>query len=209
MAHILTVVLSTSLALVIVVSAPVHFAETEYIDVVTDKIQDLESSLFEMLGTNPLSVHFAEFALRYGKRYGSVRQLVHSLSTFVKNAELIESRNYITLPYTVVMNGNFLYFFFFAVRNKNDLLVIPALYGFWCSVFGLFLLYLKKIHSSVYTCCYMCIYVVICVYRIVQFHQPSRSGSLDSPQESLVNIRPSGLSHFFTASARDRAQISP
>jgi hypothetical protein len=113
MAHILTVVLSTSLALVIVVSAPVRFAETEYIDVVTDKIQDLESSLFEMLGTNPLSVHFAEFSLRYGKRYGSVRQLVHSLSTFVKNAGLIESRNYITLPYTVVMNGNFLYIYFF------------------------------------------------------------------------------------------------
>jgi hypothetical protein len=108
MAHILTVVLSTSLALVIFVSTPVHFAETEYIDVVTDKIQDLESSLFEMLGTNPLSVHFAEFSLRYGKRYDSVRHLVHSLSTFVKNAGLIESRNYITLLYTMVMNGNFL-----------------------------------------------------------------------------------------------------
>jgi hypothetical protein len=72
MAHILTVVLRTSLVLVIVVSAPVHFAEIKYIDVVTDKIQDLESSLFEMLVTNPLSVHFAEFSLRYGKRYGSV-----------------------------------------------------------------------------------------------------------------------------------------
>jgi hypothetical protein len=57
MAHILTVVLSTLLALVIVVYAPVRFAETEYIDVATDKIQDLESSLFEILGINPLSVH--------------------------------------------------------------------------------------------------------------------------------------------------------
>jgi hypothetical protein len=75
MAHILTIVLSTLLALVIVVYAPVRFAETKYIDVVTDKIQDLESSLFEMLGTNPLSVHFAELSLSYGKRYGSVRML--------------------------------------------------------------------------------------------------------------------------------------
>ena len=93
--------------LVIIVSAPVYFAETEYFDVVTDKIQDLESSLFELLGTNPMSVHFAEFALRYGKRYDSVRQFVHRFSTFVKNAELIESRICINLPYAVVMNGNF------------------------------------------------------------------------------------------------------
>ena len=75
MAHILMVVLSTSLALVIVVYAPIRFAETKYIDVATDKIQDLESSLLEMLGTNPLSVHFAELALSYGKRYDSIRQL--------------------------------------------------------------------------------------------------------------------------------------
>jgi hypothetical protein len=61
--------------LVIVVYAPVRFAETEYIDMATDKIQDLESSLLEMLGTNPLSVHFAELALSYGKRYDSVRML--------------------------------------------------------------------------------------------------------------------------------------
>jgi hypothetical protein len=89
MAHILIVVLSILPVLVIVVSAPVYFAETEYFDVVTDKIQDLESSLFELLGTNPMSVHFAEFALRYGKRYDSVRQFVHRFITFVKNAELI------------------------------------------------------------------------------------------------------------------------
>ena len=31
---------------------------------VTDKIQDLESNLFKVLGTNPKSLQFAEFALR-------------------------------------------------------------------------------------------------------------------------------------------------
>ena len=76
---------------------------------VTDKIQDLESSLFKILGTNPKFVHFAEFTLRYGKGYDSVRQLVHSFSTFVKNAELIESRNCMNLSYTLVINGNFLF----------------------------------------------------------------------------------------------------
>jgi hypothetical protein len=75
MAHILAIVLSTLLVLGIAVYAPVRFAETEYIDVAPDKIQDLESSLLEMLGTNPLSVHFAELALSYGKRYDSVRML--------------------------------------------------------------------------------------------------------------------------------------
>jgi hypothetical protein len=53
MAHILTVVLSTSLALVNVVYAPICFAETKYIEVATDKIQDLKSSLLEILGTSP------------------------------------------------------------------------------------------------------------------------------------------------------------
>jgi hypothetical protein len=72
MAHILAIVLSTLLVLGIVVSAARSFAEIEYIDMVTDKIQDLESSLFKILGTNPKSVQFAEFALRYGKRYDSV-----------------------------------------------------------------------------------------------------------------------------------------
>jgi hypothetical protein len=57
MAHILTIVLSTLLVLGITVYAPVRFAETEYIDVATDKIQDLESSFPEMLGIIPLSVH--------------------------------------------------------------------------------------------------------------------------------------------------------
>jgi hypothetical protein len=75
MGHILTVVLSTLLALVIAVYVPVRFAETKYIGVATEKIQDLEFSLLEMLGTNPLSVYFAELALSYGKRYDSIRML--------------------------------------------------------------------------------------------------------------------------------------
>ena len=78
---------------------------------VTDKIQDLESSLFKILGTNPKSVQFTEFALRYGKRYDSVRQLVHRFNAFVKNMELIESRNNMNLPYTLAINGNFTLFF--------------------------------------------------------------------------------------------------
>ena len=109
MAHILAIVMSTLLVLGIVVSAARSFAETEYIDMVPNKIQDLESGLFKILGTNPKSVQFVEFALRYVKRYDSVCQLVHSFSTFVKNAESIESRICINLPYVVVMNGNFLF----------------------------------------------------------------------------------------------------
>jgi hypothetical protein len=66
MAHLHTVVLST---------LPVRFVETEYIDMAPDKIQDPESSLLEILGTNPLYVHFAKLTLRYGKRYDSVHML--------------------------------------------------------------------------------------------------------------------------------------
>jgi hypothetical protein len=57
----------------IAVSAARSFAETKYIDMVTDKIQDLKSSLSTILGTNPKSVQFTEFTLRYGKRHDSVR----------------------------------------------------------------------------------------------------------------------------------------
>ena len=72
MARLLAIVLSTFLVLGIVVSATRSFAEIEYIDMVIDKIQDLKSSLFKILGTNPKSVQFAEFALRYGKGYDSI-----------------------------------------------------------------------------------------------------------------------------------------
>ena len=58
MAHIRTVVLSTSLAQVNVVYAPIHFAETEYIEVATEKIQDLESSLSKIFGNqSPICTH--------------------------------------------------------------------------------------------------------------------------------------------------------
>jgi hypothetical protein len=71
MARILTIILSTSLALVNAVYAPIRFAETEYFEVATDKIQDLESSFPEIL----LSVRVAELALNYGKGYDSIHQL--------------------------------------------------------------------------------------------------------------------------------------
>jgi hypothetical protein len=58
MAHILTIILSTSLARVNAVYAPIRFAETEYIEVATDKIQDLESSFSEIFGNqSPVCTH--------------------------------------------------------------------------------------------------------------------------------------------------------
>ena len=107
MVRILAIVLSTLLALAIVVYTAISFEEMEYIDMVTEKIQDLESSLFKILGTNPKSIQFSEFVLRYGKRYNSVCHIVYSFSTFLKNAELIESINCMNLFYTLVINGNF------------------------------------------------------------------------------------------------------
>jgi hypothetical protein len=103
----------------IAISAARSFTETEYIDMVIDKIQDLESGLFKILGTNPESVQFVEFDLRHGKRYDSVHQLVHSFSTFVENAELIESRICMNLSYTLVIKGNFPIFFFLESKIKK------------------------------------------------------------------------------------------
>ena len=67
MARILTIVLSTLLALVRAVPTPFRFTVTECSDMATDTIQNLESSLSEILGINPLSVRVVELALNYGK----------------------------------------------------------------------------------------------------------------------------------------------
>ena len=67
MARILTIVLSTLLALVNVVCALFRFTVTKCSDMATDTIQNLESSLSEILGINPLSVHVVELAPNYGK----------------------------------------------------------------------------------------------------------------------------------------------
>ena len=64
MARILAIVLSTLLALTITVSAAGFCIETEYIDMVTDKVQDLEPHIFKLFGTHPRSLEFAEFARR-------------------------------------------------------------------------------------------------------------------------------------------------
>ena len=50
---------------------PVLLVETMYSDMAPDKVQNLESSPLELLGANPLSVHFAELVLSFSKRYDS------------------------------------------------------------------------------------------------------------------------------------------
>ena len=67
MDRILTIVLSTSLALVNAVCAPFRFTITKCSDMTTDTIENLESSLSEILGINPLSVRVVELAPNYGK----------------------------------------------------------------------------------------------------------------------------------------------
>lgn len=64
MARVLAIVLSTLFLLAVSVSAARSFEETGYIDMVTDKIQNLESNFVKILGTNPKSLQFAEFAVR-------------------------------------------------------------------------------------------------------------------------------------------------
>lgn len=106
MARILAIVLSSllALALALTVSAAGFCAETEYLNMVTDKVEDLEPHIFKLFGTHPRSLEFAEFARRHDKKYDTVHQLVHRYNTFVNNAELIESRNSKKLPYTLGTN---------------------------------------------------------------------------------------------------------
>jgi len=106
MARILAIVLSSllALALALTVSAAGFCAETEYLNMVTDKVEDLEPHIFKLFGTHPRSLEFAEFARRHDKKYDTVHQLVHRYNTFVNNAEFIESRNSKKLPYTLGTN---------------------------------------------------------------------------------------------------------
>jgi hypothetical protein len=67
----------------------------------TDMIQNLESSLSEILGINPLSVRVAELALNYGK--GTIQSWFQYLH---EDAGLFELRICTNRPYAMVMNGN-------------------------------------------------------------------------------------------------------
>jgi hypothetical protein len=101
-----------------------------------------------------LSVHFVELTLSYGKRYDSVCQFVHSLSTSVMDTGLIESRNYMTLPYTMVIKSNILYiyiyiFYFFCSAIKK---MIFLKFQFWTDLSVLLSVYFFCIYKFTALC---------------------------------------------------------
>eukprot|EP01018_Ginkgo_biloba_P007975 Gb_11210 [translate_table: standard] len=103
MARLVAIVLSI-VALATAAAAGRSFGEANNIDMVTDRIGDLESNLFQLLGTSPKSLQFVDFAIRYGKRYSSIHDLMHRFNAFVENLELIEATNRMKLPYTLGVN---------------------------------------------------------------------------------------------------------
>ncbi|KAH9320632.1 hypothetical protein KI387_015271 [Taxus chinensis] len=85
-------------------SAATAFDDSNYIDMVTDKFGNVETDVFQLLGTTPKALKFADFALRYEKKYGSISELVQRYNVFLQNVELIESSNSMNLPYTLGIN---------------------------------------------------------------------------------------------------------
>uniref|UniRef100_A0A0D6R7U7 Peptidase C1A papain C-terminal domain-containing protein n=1 Tax=Araucaria cunninghamii TaxID=56994 RepID=A0A0D6R7U7_ARACU len=92
------------LCMLVAFSGARSFDDANSIDMVTDKIGGLEYNMFKVLGTSATALQFAEFALRYGKNYGSLSELVQRYNVFVGNMELIESTNSMNLPYTLGVN---------------------------------------------------------------------------------------------------------
>lgn len=102
MARLLSILfVSTILALT---SATTAFDGSNYIDMVTDKLSGVENDAFKLLGTAPKALQFAEFALSYEKKYGSISEIVQRYNVFVQNVDLIESTNSMNLPYTLAIN---------------------------------------------------------------------------------------------------------
>ncbi|CAN6480219.1 unnamed protein product [Victoria cruziana] len=78
-------------------------AET-HIQMVTDKLHDLDAHLLQLLGHSRHAIEFARFAHRYGKRYASTKEIFHRFAVFVENFELIHSTNKKGLSYTLQVN---------------------------------------------------------------------------------------------------------
>ncbi|KMZ71835.1 Cathepsin L-like cysteine proteinase [Zostera marina] len=60
--------------------------------------------LFKLLGGSRQALSFARFAVRHGKVYGSVEEIVHRFRIFINSVDLIMSHNSKKLPYQLGIN---------------------------------------------------------------------------------------------------------
>eukprot|EP00252_Welwitschia_mirabilis_P022879 TRINITY_DN631_c0_g1_i1.p1 TRINITY_DN631_c0_g1~~TRINITY_DN631_c0_g1_i1.p1 ORF type:complete len:371 (+),score=64.05 TRINITY_DN631_c0_g1_i1:210-1322(+) len=75
-----------------------------HIEMVTEKVHELRSTILRHLGNTHRSLQFAEFALRYRKKYSTIGEIKQRFNIFVESLEEIESTNGQNLPYKLGVN---------------------------------------------------------------------------------------------------------
>ncbi|XP_021902038.1 thiol protease aleurain-like [Carica papaya] len=80
------------------------FDESNPIRLVSDRLQELDSSFLQVIGHTRHALSFARFAHRYGKRYETVEEIKLRFEIFKDNLNLIRSTNQKGLTYKLAVN---------------------------------------------------------------------------------------------------------
>ncbi|XP_021714992.1 thiol protease aleurain-like [Chenopodium quinoa] len=80
------------------------FTDENPIRLVSDGLQDIESSIFSLLGNTRHALSFARFIHRHGKRYETAHEMLTRFEIYRENLKLIRSSNKKALSYKLHVN---------------------------------------------------------------------------------------------------------
>ncbi|KAJ8429996.1 hypothetical protein Cgig2_033921 [Carnegiea gigantea] len=85
-------------------SSSSSFTDENPIRLVTDGLQEIQSSVLSLLGDTRRALSFARFIHRHGKRYETVGEMKQRFEIFKENLKLIRSSNKKNVPYKLHLN---------------------------------------------------------------------------------------------------------
>ncbi|XP_057538766.1 pro-cathepsin H-like [Amaranthus tricolor] len=80
------------------------FTDENPIRLVSDGLQEIESSVVSLLGNTRHALSFARFIHRHGKRYETVEEIINRFNVYRESLKLIRSTNKKGLPYKLHVN---------------------------------------------------------------------------------------------------------
>lgn len=81
-----------------------RFNDENPIQLVTERLDDIETTVRHIIGDTRHALAFARFAQRHGKRYDSVEEIKLRFANFVDSWRLVRSSNRKGLPYSLALN---------------------------------------------------------------------------------------------------------
>ncbi|KAL2945104.1 Thiol protease aleurain-like [Bienertia sinuspersici] len=88
----------------VTISLSSTFADDNPIKLVSDRLNDIESSVFSLLGESHHALSFARFIHRHGKRYETVKEMMMRFEVYRENLKLIRSSNKKARSYKLHVN---------------------------------------------------------------------------------------------------------